>query len=102
MIQIDNNAHGFNLFYDISWNKPPLHYREDFKEFNGEPPENLRDMLEVAAKLSFGFDFVRIDFYSVFGMTYFDKFTFMPVGGQLRLRPESWDKTLGQKWIMAR
>ena len=102
LIQIDDRTHGINPFYDTSWNKLPLHYREGFKDFDIGPPKGLRDMLEVAAKLSSGFDFVRIDLYNVFGRIYFGEFTFTPVGGRLRLRPESWDKVLGRKWIMAK
>ena len=102
LIQVDNRLHEINSFYDISWNKLPLHYRENFKDFDIPPPENLQDMLKIAVKLSFGFDFVRVDLYNVFGTIYFGELTFTPVGGRLRLRPESWDKALGQKWIMAR
>ena len=55
-------------------------------------------MLSVAARLSEGFDFVRVDMYSVGGKTYFGEMTFMPAAGMLRLIPEEWETRLGEKW----
>lgn len=46
-----------------------------------EKPENLDEMLKVAAKLSRGFLQVRVDLYSVNGETYFGEMTLYHGGG---------------------
>lgn len=46
-----------------------------------EKPLNFEEMKEVAAKLSKGFPFLRVDLYSVKGKTYFGELTFIPNGG---------------------
>ena len=57
-------------------------------------------MISIASRLSAGFNFVRVDLYNVDGKIYFGELTFTPTAGELKLRPESWDLKLGQKWVM--
>jgi hypothetical protein len=101
VIQVDNHAHDINPFFDTQWNLLDLHYREGVSLAPVEKPGNLDQMLAIAARLSEGFDFVRIDLYNVDGKIYFGEFTFTPVGGWIKLRPERWDLMLGQKWMMS-
>lgn len=61
-------------------------------------PANFERMLAIASQLSTGFDFVRVDLYNVDGRIYFGELTFTPMAGYLKLRPESWDLKLGEKW----
>ncbi len=98
LVQVDNHRHSLNSFYDVSWTKLPLHYRNERSDADIAPPENYEKMLQVASKLSSDFDFVRIDLYNIYGKIHFGEFTFTPVGGRLKLRPEPWDMILGQKW----
>lgn len=100
VIQVDNNVHSINPFYDASWNKLDLSYRENVLESDINKPANLKEMLLVAAKLSEDFDFVRVDLYNVKGRIFFGELTFTPMAGRFRFRPESWDMTLGQKWLL--
>lgn len=102
IIQVDNNAHDINPFYDLNWCKIDLSYRINFKDIDIPCPSNLNEMLGVARKLSAGIDFVRVDLYSVQGKVYFGEMTFTPVGGRFNFTPESWDGELGQKWLAAR
>lgn len=100
MIQVDNHAHDINPFFDTQWNQLDLYYREDTARPFMEKPKNFDAMLNIASKLSDGFDFVRVDLYNIDGTIYFGEFTLTPTSGQLKLRPEDWDLKLGRKWEM--
>lgn len=45
------------------------------------PPPHLAEMIEIAAELSRGFDFVRVDLYDTPNGVYFGEFTFTPSAG---------------------
>lgn len=98
LMQIDNHRHSLNSFYDTSWNKLPLYYRDAYNDADIARPTNYQEMLQITSILASGFDFVRIDLYNILGKIRFGEFTFTPVGGRLKLRPEPWDMMLGQKW----
>jgi teichuronopeptide biosynthesis TupA-like protein len=98
VIQVDNHAHSINRFYDLTWNRLSLHYRHPGIVEELPRPSNLDEMLSAAARLSGGFDFVRIDMYSVGSKVYFGEMTFMPAAGMFRLMPEEWEARLGEKW----
>lgn len=98
LIQVDNNDHSINPFYDLEWNKVDICYRPKFSERDVAGPGNLDEMLLIARKLSAGFDFVRVDLYYVRGRIYVGELTFTPAIGQLKFKPESWDRKLGDLW----
>lgn len=52
-----------------------------------DPPASLNEMLEIAAKLSAGLPFVRIDLYDCDGKVYFGEYTFFPASGLGDIRP---------------
>lgn len=101
LIQVDNHTHSINPFYDPDWNKLPLSYRDSFAECDIPMPANLSEMLWIASKLSSDFDFVRVDLYNLKGKIFFGELTFTPLAGFLKFKPESWDQTLGKKWVKA-
>jgi hypothetical protein len=98
VIQVDDHVHGINPFYDLSWNKIDLRYRDRFKACEVPKPPNLVKMLRVASALSKGLDFVRVDLFNVGGRVYFGELTFAPGAGRIRFKPDSWDELLGAKW----
>jgi hypothetical protein len=58
-------------------------------------------MVEIATRLSDGFDFVRVDLYHTNERVIFGEMTFMPVAGMVHFEPVCWDRMLGEKWQMA-
>ena len=100
VIHVDNYAHDINPFFDTQWNQLDLHYREGASRPAIAKPINFEQMISIASRLSAGFDFVRIDLYNLDGKIYFGEFTFTPTAGHSKLRPESWDLKLGEKWKM--
>lgn len=57
-----------------------------------EKPKNFDKMVEIAAKLSQGMKFVRIDLYDVNGKIYFGEYTFFHGGGFWPFSPTEWEK----------
>lgn len=101
IIQVDNYRHDINPFYDTSWNKLDASYRTRFRDCDIPKPENFDKMLEIAAKLSADFDFVRVDMYNVKGHIYFGELTFTPMGGRFTFNRPEWDMELGSKWKLS-
>jgi len=98
VIQVDNHAHDINPFFDRQWNQLDLYYRDQAARPFVAKPKNFEQMLDLSTRLSAGFDFVRVDLYNIDGKLYFGEFTLTPTSGHLKLRPESWDRKLGEKW----
>ena len=52
-------------------------------------------MKAIAAKLTQGMKFVRLDLYEVGGKIYFGEYTFFPAGGLWPFKPEKYEKIYG-------
>ena len=61
-------------------------------------PEELDEMLRLAAILSKDIPFLRVDFYIVDHKIYFSELTFYPASGFDKFVPEFWDNILGD-WL---
>lgn len=85
------------MTYDTEWNAHPEYSvaTHHYKISDYIPkPDNLKEMLEVAEKLSAPFPVVRVDLYSVGGAIYFGEMTFTSIGGLMNVySPEFLDKT---------
>lgn len=95
---LENHATARMAFYDFDGNKMPFH-RDDYKQFDIDPvmPSNTEEMRKLSEKLAKNIPcpFVRIDFYSIYGRTYFSEITFTPCSGYMPLAPSEWDEILG-------
>ena len=85
-------------FFDTLWN------HQEFVGFTPgvansdtpvRPPQNLNKMLEIAASLSSGIPFLRVDLYNVEGTIKFGELTFSPNAGFGCLHPDKWNRILG-------
>ncbi len=65
-------------------------------------PYNIKEMIQVAEKLSEGFPFARVDLYNISGQIVFGEITFYPESGYASVYPDSFDYELGSyfnlKW----
>lgn len=85
-------------FFDREWKLLRLNLRGKAApaDFTLPKPSNMDEMFDIAAKLSEGMPFSRIDLYSVNGKTYFGEITFFPDSGfDKNLLPET-DKHWGE------
>lgn len=60
-----------------------------------ELPDNLKEMISLAEKLSANEPFLRVDFYNVEGKIYFGELTFYPASGLGKWTSEEADKEIG-------
>ena len=82
-------------FFDLDWNHLPV--------LNGHPnadhpitkPDNFKEMIDVARKLSQGIPHIRIDLYNVNGKVYFGEMTFFHWSGMTPFVPQEWDLKFG-------
>ena len=58
-------------------------------------PENLREMIDIAQKLSGGLDFLRVDLYSINNKIFFGELTNYPSAGKGTFFPLSFNLTMG-------
>lgn len=63
-------------------------------------PANLDRMLDVAARLSGGLDFIRVDLYDIDGELWFGELSPYPGGGMMRFRPQSFVAEMGSWWTL--
>ena len=100
IILVCSNRKGFfknTNFYDTNWNLLPF-TRENHSNnpIEQKKPSNLSDMLDIAKKLSKGFDFMRVDLYNIDENIYFGEMTFYPSSGFEGFEPKEYDKILGE------
>jgi len=86
-------------FFDKDWNHMPFtglrippspQYNKNIKK-----PDKYSQMLKLAAELSKGFPFVRVDFYFVDNKIYFGELTFFPLSGYGKFKPDEWNYKIG-------
>lgn len=109
-------AYGEVLFCQIDENRFTDHRRTlvtpDFEEIDvrymydkplasPQKPENFREMVQVAQRLSRQFRFVRVDLYSVRGKVFFGEFTFAPEGGAGPLSNEEFGVSMMRRIVSA-
>ena len=85
-------------FYDMEWNHMPFYGLNPLHGPAARPaakPQGFEQMKEIAAKLSKGYPFVRVDLYNVEGTTFFGELTFYPASGYGHFTPDEWDERLG-------
>ncbi len=100
-IAVDYGADGAftRTMYSPAWKPQPFSLK--LPDGIVEPrPARLDKMLEIAEALAKGFDFMRVDLYSVDDSTiYFGEMTLTPSAGHGRVYPSvKWDFMLGSLW----
>lgn len=100
-ILVRNHTHDICPFFDTTWNLLDFSDEVDAVRPWVPQPTNLGEMLALAAKLSVGFGYVRLDFYNIKGRVYLGEFTFTPAAGIIKYDPEFWDLKLGEKWDLS-
>lgn len=97
-IQNDKQPNESIDYFDTEWNL--LDFRQNYP--NSErpfvKPKKLKEMLRIAATLSQGYSFIRVDLYIVNDAIKFSEFTFYSDCGFAKFEPEKWDYILGS-WI---
>ncbi len=85
-------------FFDMDFNHLDIFNIHANSDKQIPKPAMFEEMKEIAAKLSKGMKFVRIDLYELGGKIYFGEYTFFHGGGFQLFHPEEWEQRLGD-WI---
>lgn len=89
-------------YYDTDGNLLPF----GEKSFEPDPtypielPNNLRDMIALAEKLSKNEPFLRVDFYNINGKIFFGELTFYPASGFGSFTPNNWNLRIGNMLLL--
>lgn len=89
-----------HLVYDTNWQKQDVQIGMSSAKGDYARPDTLEQMLEIAKTLSADFPAARVDLYSIQGKIYFGEITFFPWSGYMRFKPDSFDKKLGDKFVL--
>ena len=85
-------------FY-VDRNYQPMKFgKKVIKRVDPVMPDNIDKLIEIAEKLSAGFDFVRVDLYSVQGRIYFGELTNYPGAGRMKMHPKEAEMESGKLW----
>lgn len=100
-VDLDRYTNHTRAMFDMNWEL------QDWNQYNYPPipyvparPVCLDEMIEVARKLSAGFDHVRVDLYEVSGKVYFGEMTFTNGSGLEPIVPDAFDAVLGSYWSL--
>lgn len=96
-LSINDKSKTRRNLYDLNWNliDAEITYPNE-TELKVEKPSSLNLMTELSRKLSRELPFSRVDFYFVDNQVYFGEITLYHQNGLGHIRPESFDKYLGE------
>ncbi len=97
-IQNDKQPNESIDYFDTEWNLLDIKQNYPNSKNPFEKPAQLKEMLEIATKLSQGHSFIRVDLYIINEEIKFSEFTFYSDCGFTTFVPEKWDEVLGS-WI---
>jgi hypothetical protein len=101
LLQVGSRSHTIHRFFTPAWEPLQLTYRVKYETPPMPRPAPLEKMLDLAATLSAGFDFVRVDLYCCGNDIRFGELTFTPCAGKVLFEPREWDARLGDWWRYA-
>lgn len=86
-------------FYDMDWKKLDVKYGNHVVG-DAPRPKHYEEMVRIAKELSAGFPFIRVDFFDTDEKLFVAELTFNPGGGVTAYHPESFNKKLGDLFIL--
>jgi hypothetical protein len=99
-VQVDSARFGDHVreFFRPDGSPLDMHGNVMTPESSTTLPDTMPRMLEIAAELGRGMDFVRVDLYDVPGRIVFGELTSTPGGGAIALQPRTYDVEFGACW----
>ena len=91
-----NKSEIFENFYDMNFNPVAINHGYPRHQPEFEKPDGFAKMKDLAAKLSEGLPFIRVDFFYVDGKVYFGEYTFYDWAGLQPFISRDMDLQLGK------
>ena len=98
MVCLDRETDVKKVYYDLEWN-----YLKDFSKYEYkkiEKPDNLKEMIEIAERLSEGFKMIRVDLYNINNKIYVGELTFTSDAGMCRYLTDKGQIMLGNEIVL--
>lgn len=101
-VQVDQGRYGSftRSLFDADWQYLDVAWKRE-KGPSMPPPAQLQKMLDMAEKLSAGFDYIRVDFYALKDRIYLGELTNYPARGRGRISPTEFDFDVGKHWMLS-
>ena len=87
-------------FYTPNFEHLPILNGHPMAPYSIEKPQGFEKMIEIASKLSEGFQHVRVDLYNINGKIYFGEYTFFHNSGLVPITPSEFDIKMGDNIIL--
>lgn len=97
-VHLDRGGRHRWILFDRNWRR----ISSATTDSDPAPPVNLHKMIDAAAEIGRGFDYIRVDLYEVDAKPYFGEMTFYPGSGLDPFDPVELDSVLGGYWTRAR
>lgn len=97
-VEIDRFGNRARNIYDENFNLLPIKTGLENGDYKIKKPKKLKELLQVADKLSSDFKYVRVDLYYVNDRIYFGELTFTPAAGFSKFNDEKYNKLWGEYW----
>lgn len=94
-VDIDRFSKHTRNFYDIDWQFIPLKIQYPNSTSIIARPVELNKMINLSEKLSFGFVYLRVDWYIYQDKLKFGEITFYPGSGQENIYPDIYEDIMG-------
>ena len=96
-VQVDSGrfVNHSRTLYDCSWNRLPWSLMYPTREEDDPPPRQLEHMLEIAARLSAPFEFMRVDMFANSTEIKIGELTSCPESARGRISPPAGEYALG-------
>jgi hypothetical protein len=94
-VDFDRFSNHTRAFFDTSWAQQEFSVGYPISNKKISRPQQLDEILAVAAELSSGVPFLRVDQYIVDGRVYVGELTVYPGNGMERFSDEGWNRKLG-------
>jgi hypothetical protein len=101
LVQVSDHSHVVHRFFDLDWRPLAITCRPERGTYPVQRPVSLEEMVDVARRLSEGFDFIRVDLFNVSGRVLVGELTFTPNAGYRPFHQLSVERELGQLWAGA-
>ena len=85
------------VYYDLNWNKIDVRYG-NHQTGDIPRPKHMKEMIDLAKRLSVGFPFVRVDFFDTKDKLFIAEMTLYPGGGFSPYSPKSFNELLGKQF----
>lgn len=97
-LDFDRYENHTRILVDKNFNKIPCEYIYPTYPRNISAPQNLKEMIKTAEKISENIDFIRVDLYSIGNKIYFGELTVYPENGFGIFVPSKFDLIFGEYW----